>query len=700
MKHQFFSAFLVLASGLFAACGGKDHAPSLSDSVIGPPGGDAGPFGAGGHAGRQTDGGLGPSDAGGDAEPVGAGGTPEGGAAAAIAPTITITYSPAATDPNVGQVLMSDTNSVTVVCTVVGSSAPGAKGLDASSVTLEMLDATGASLTMPPAPGVQSQQHPNQFSSLFIDTSVPNGKVSFRCTAKDLSGVAGSATVSAFVDHGPKVTLDAPTNNQAVPLTTLGVDFDVDALPLVSKGDAQAAIDTVTLAIAGQNIDLSTAPDSSMPGHYHVAVNLADGTLFPMHLDGATPVVLIATDKRGATRTINSSIVVDSQAPTIMNLKPGNGAIIPGKQIVEFDVADSGSGVKRDSVVLTVNHDVHAFDTTSGSWTESMGHYTYVLYGTNVTDASVQLNVNVTAVDNAGNKNTNGASAIYYLDTTPPNVDLDPLPIRERKLSNGTEICSLPFDPVGVNSINDYDTKQDPDTQKITGFIQVRAICYDQGNEVPGGQPVVYYSGMDQSTPKLYVQGNAAAGMLVDSNMDGNCDDVDTSLPFEILYPVAPAGGSDFEPGGAISYADPKDSTKTDFFCHDGGDSGPPPKLCNAATYEDSTRIIQHAQAGAGNPEPVVYQLEDDDCRVSQLDLLSVNGVSNGWLCLAVRAKDNTGNIGVSRPIRVCLDDPRQPEPSCANSSETPPSCTRGCAPPPRFAFSLAPTGQSYLDTQ
>jgi hypothetical protein len=62
----------------------------------------------------------------------------------------------------------------------------------------------------------------------------------------------------------------------------------------------------------------------------------------------------------------------------------------------------------------------------------------------------------------------------------------------------------------------------------------------------------------------------------------------------------------------------------------------------------------------------------------------------DGWVCFVARALDNVGNVGVSRPLRVCVDDPSvEGTPPCASSSTTPPTCTDGCTLPPRWGNSL-----------
>jgi hypothetical protein len=59
----------------------------------------------------------------------------------------------------------------------------------------------------------------------------------------------------------------------------------------------------------------------------------------------------------------------------------------------------------------------------------------------------------------------------------------------------------------------------------------------------------------------------------------------------------------------------------------------------------------------------------------------------DGFVCFAARAVDKVGNVGISPPIRVCVDTDLTDnvQPNCAKMSiPDPPSCTDGCTPPAR----------------
>src|SRR5215471_1274899 len=105
----------------------------------------------------------------------------------------------------------------------------------------------------------------------------------------------------------------------------------------------------------------------------------------------------------------------------------------------------------------------------------------------------------------------------------------------------------------------------------------------------------------------------------------------------------------------------------------------------------DLTEVIRH---NAANVEPVVYGiggLMGLECTGTGWELPSQvtdPTQKEGWYCLAALAKDKVGNASISRPLRVCVDDPLTTGmvPSCTmNPNELPPSCTDGCTPPGRF---------------
>jgi hypothetical protein len=56
----------------------------------------------------------------------------------------------------------------------------------------------------------------------------------------------------------------------------------------------------------------------------------------------------------------------------------------------------------------------------------------------------------------------------------------------------------------------------------------------------------------------------------------------------------------------------------------------------------------------------------------------------SGWVCMAAVASDVAENAGLSRPLRVCIDDDNDTSTSPCSGVE-PPTCTDGCQLPATF---------------
>jgi hypothetical protein len=307
------------------------------------------------------------------------------------------------------------------------------------------------------------------------------------------------------------------------------------------------------------------------------------------------------------------------------------------------------------------------------SWTFANNVYTFEFDSRQAKDAKVQITVNVGATDKVGNVST-GASQLLYLDNYPPLIDLDPANIRTKNNPPGEVKCSNSFDPVG------FDAKDDLELVPAAGIF--RAIVEDQTNHADG-VPIVHLANTDPMRVKLYVGANNGMPLLIDKDMDGICDEVAEveSTRAVALSPVQKAGVPWYQVDDIVSPAVNSNICKTE----NGSD---PLSLCDG--HSDMWQVIQEEDTGT----PLVYA-------VSPTAGIECTGVAwefggklsaDGWVCVATRAVDKVGNVGVSRPIRICMDDPdRAGTPPCANSSEPepPPSCTDGCAPPPPWVGGL-----------
>jgi len=186
--------------------------------------------------------------------------------------------------------------------------------------------------------------------------------------------------------------------------------------------------------------------------------------------------------------------------------------------------------------VVRLNTDSYQYEQ---SWGNGAPEYVFEFDSSQVSGSIMQMTVNITASDNAGNQGEFGTSHVLYLDNQPPLVSLDPPNIREwRYTSSGIE-CSHSFDPVGDSAVNDLDVL-DP----TPGIY--RAWVWERTNVV--GEPEYrYFSMTNEASVFLYVQPDLAEPLLVDTDGDAEnqCDalaveNLDAIGNYVNLVPVPP----------------------------------------------------------------------------------------------------------------------------------------------------------------
>jgi hypothetical protein len=671
---------LICVFALAAACGSKNEPTTF---VPPPSGGASSVAGASGHAGRSGTGGKGGAGTGGEAGDTAGGDAGDTGGT--LAPTVHITSPVAVTDPNTGTVVT--TNPVQVLCDVTASTAQGAT-IDTQTVKIQAFDADGVATTVSATTSTQNPNDPNEYGATASLVGIGNGPISFKCSVSDKSTPPkiSSDTVETFFDRGPTITVASPLPNSSFSLKKeVLFKFSVTAAPLTTK-DKLGAVDMtagkVALLVDDQPISLTAAQDSSDPTTYSVNVKLNDPVQFPKTPSGTVPVVITAWNTRGVEAKLPYTVDIDGTPPVIQIVSPITGQVVGGHVTLEFIVTDTESGIDPNSVTVSLNHMAPVvYDPTPLSgWSLGTDGKTFD-YGFESNSAeiggAVQVHVEIGASDKAANASS-GATEDLYLDNQPPVVDLDPPILQERKpLSSATPpyICSSPFDPLG-------DSPNDQEVVPSAGIY--RALVWDETNEVDG-QTVLHLAGTNQASVVLYAQSDSATPLLVARhNTSTLCDDLNTDAvakpPLENLVPIAPTGVSFFNPGApAIAGV-----------CASGTDSTPPKGLC-AGNSSDLTRVIDHAVVGT--TEPVIYAIKATnaaECTGQNWSLVDA-GLPNGWICLAALATDNVGNLGISPPLRVCLNStlPGKVTPACAISSTVPPTCTDGCTPPPHFGVKV-----------
>lgn len=656
---------LVGATALASGCGEKDRPENADPGTSAGRGGKASPPAPSKGGSSNTGGSDGGGGEGGSTEEV----------VDPLGPTVTITSPKQLDDPNEGEVLSGA--QVEVNCVVKQSAADGSTDVDATSVKLARLK---DGEVVDEKPGTVGEEV-DTFTNTFALTEVDAGRVQFRCQAQSRDKHLGFDEISTLLDKGPSITLTSPMADMAFPLTTpLKVEFSVESAE-VSADDEGAAVATVSLEIGGVTIDLDGAETS--PGNYSIDVDLTDATLFNPAPSGPLPVVVKATNQREPNPVAAETthvVSIDGAGPVLAIVSPVPKAVIGGKVALKFTAADAVSGVDPASVYVSLNMVDDYFDPNSDSWgfSESDHTFTYEFDSRQVKNSLVQVTVRIGATDKVGNAATI-VSEVLYLDNYPPVIDLDPANIRTYDADGK---CSRSFDPVGPAALSDL--------QKVLVAGTFRAVIWDETNSAPG-IPVVHLACTNQASARLYVRRATDDPLLVDTGEDGICDDVSDvdSNDAIVLSPVPRLGGPWTQAGDE---AVPPAMASLD--CSNADPPQTPPDLelpRNVCANEasDMYQVIEHTLTkDNGEREPVIYVQEptpgNQECTGIGWEFTGLfEHKYDGWVCVAVRAVDNAGNVGISRPLRLCIDDPGVPgSPDCLNSSIEPPSCVDSCTAP------------------
>jgi hypothetical protein len=639
--------------GILAACGGDDRPQAIGN-------GAASTGGKGGSKPKPepSEGGDNMGGAGNEVDP--------------LAPLVKVLAPEAAEAPDDG---VLSTSVVNAVCKVEQSSENGSAPVDPTTVRITLIDLEGNETEQK----ASSSANENEFESEFTLTTVPAGRVSFRCAAQDTDHRDGSDQVETFVDHGPTITPVSPLPDQAYAVKGgLAVEFRIEPTPL-TEDDVGAAVGAVAFEFDGKEYELDEDP----PGTFRAALPIDNTEKFPQVPGGS--VVVRATNQRSpepVRATLAYSVKIDGTGPTITITSPKPQAVVGGKVTVEMTIRDEEAGVDPKSVSITrYNSDQPQPFNPETNWTQTGDKYTYTFDSKQVEQfEKVQTTINVRARDKVGNQSASGQSIQLYLDNVAPQVDLDPADIR---IHNGLH-CSRAVDPVGESSLNDLAGQFGEDPQGVIGFF--RAFVREKTN-IETGQEILFYSGTDPTQTRLYAQpapADADTPLLVNKNplSDSTCDDIGNiedmvaSPNFTALKPLP-------DNMGAPWFGSDDGLQPTIAGCTFGTQVSSPSMLCQGDSdmyYVPYFREIK---------DPMVYVVgtpnsSDATCTGIDWSFLSKDQ-PDGWVCLAARVVDKAGNVGISPPLRICVDNPDNDiVPPCRTMSIEPPTCTDGCTPPAR----------------
>lgn len=626
-------------SGLLIACGddGDERRP--------PPGGNAD---GGADAGPQPDGGsIADAMPGGDA-PVDA----EGPVVEVLSPT-----APAAGDFSSDAIVTTAT--LAIDCSVTANPISG-DAIDGSSVVVGV-EADGEIREVSAVP-----RGAGVFRGSVSLADLPNGPLTVRCSAADTSPemLANSDSVATFLDLGPRVQLLAPVADTSY-ANQADIAFVVSAAP-VAAGDTGAMpdLDAVEVRIAGQVVTDVTQQD----GTFTATLDF-DGAFNPA-LDGPQTLTVYAPNMRApepVVREESVDFVVDSQGPAIAVESPTPGELVSGVLTVTATITDP-SGILADSTIATMagTHEF-ALANVSGNTYEGTFDTRQLGYG------MVFPNIIVRAQDATGNQSSTGF--VVALDNQAPVVTLDSPSLREAFLSEGELRCSRLFDPLGADAVDDGET--------VPQLFELRARAEDFGNAASATSGVLIP--IAQVAPEgvdLFLLDDSDNALIVDTDGDGVCDDINP-----LLEPTSVPSASDEVARidlGAIPSTGVSDMRFDDYsltgndecttVASEPEEAPPPVCLGTEATRVIRTEIEDH---------PVIYSvppLQGQQCMGNAVDAVAAN-IADGWACAAVRAVDNLGNVGVSAPLRFCVDhDLDQAEGCLPAGSVAPegdrPSCT------------------------
>ncbi|MDH5673661.1 MAG: hypothetical protein OEZ06_16010 [Myxococcales bacterium] len=569
----------------------------------------------------------------------------DAGAGSAAAPVVEILSPSAASDPNGDEVVT--TSMVSVRCAVRKADHPEAREVDQQSVTIERVDLDEPTDSIA---GTVAAVGAEEFEATFFVDEIPNGPLRFRCSAGDTGSpsLQGTAELDTLLDLGPSLRILAPEDgsNHALKLPVL---MKIEVLPApIAEGDLEAEPKDLQFRVLGQLFELTEDP--SQAGIYTTSIDFDDRSRFPMPPTDVDIEISAASSRSPSAprRSVTHMFKLDAEGPTIVVKSPKDSTIVRGQVELVLEISDP-SGVASDTVVANVNNETVLLT----KW-DQVGTTYRARFDTRI-DAfqdRTQLSINITAMDLVANEST--ISHLLLLDNVAPILSLDPPLIREYyMLDESTRVCSGAFDPVGPDATNDLDVVPGPSLHRV--------FAVERTNVLPG-ENVAHHAGMNEDSVELYVQ-VPDFDLLIDTDGDGVCDEInfeDLGLidrpGLQRLEAVVPAGSASYLEGTAFS--EDGHTASASLMCTSGMATTLPPYVCSGAS--SMRRVLPQPYGEAGQSFAAVFAFSLGTpggiaCTGKTWDLL--NHVPEGWACLAARGEDAIGNVGVSPPLRVCIDD-------------------------------------------
>jgi hypothetical protein len=473
-----------------------------------------------------------------------------------------------------------------------------------------------------------------------LAADLPSDTYTLWVTAKTSGGATGKQSVSFVVDSGPSITITSPVEGGSY-RTGLVVEVKVSGVD-----------QPPTATVGSLNVPLTAVDDPATTYRGQVTFDY-DPNQLP--LTGPQLLSVVATSASGKRVEEQLIFIVDDTGPVITLTTPAPGQMTGGITNISALIQDN-AGVLDASVVAIIGDETGTPLFELPLKPRGAGSYG-VLFDTarltgckpppSTTLCIVFPTISFRASDEVGNETVLGYD--FFVDNIGPVADLDPPPVRDRKL-DGVLRCSHAFDPLGVDL---FDGDMPNDGKVAPQVFDLRARVEDDGNHAKGlKHPPL--SLVDPDDTNVYILDDTSQALVVDTDGDGTCDAINplliptTEPPTQNdqvlkvrLAPVGPQGASDFTKDPTVPLDAP---------CKEGLDPQPPEPLCG---FDQPTVAISYAFG-----QPAIWSVEPVNplrCHGNQFDALA-NHIGEQWACIAVGTRDHAGNFSVSAPLRVYID--------------------------------------------
>ncbi len=267
----------------------------------------------------------------------------------------------------------------------------------------------------------------------------------------------GSHTITATVLTANGTVIDSHNFTSAIhnlPGVTVNTIFGDNIVNLSESGQSQTITGSTGLSGAGQTV-VATLNGQQYTGVVNTngswSITLPQGAMEAL-TNGPNSISVVVTDVAGNSANGTANFTVDKTPPTL-SVTPLNGNDVINSTVVGLGTTLSGStSADAASVVVTINGTSYAGTVSNGSWSIGLGS------GVLSALANGATSYTVTVTDASGN--TTSTVRTVTVDTTAPNVTLDPVTkdnvIDIAELNTGFSLTgkTVPADPGATVTIN------------------------------------------------------------------------------------------------------------------------------------------------------------------------------------------------------------------------------------------------------